>query len=705
MIDFQKLTATRVTQPISESLSKLVKAQSVLWTSKEDPWVVIPIDEDSFEVIATTNESMRRSLEALRSALGPSESPVLSDYVKIEVEGLGIMVARLRPLPGKKNRVVAALDLLGKTRKAQPLPMIQKEEVLNSLLRDFFLSLSNQDRALAEVILIKIKKNGRLRLDNQVFLRLQKEANFGQWLEITGRPEFVDLCKMRKPNRISAILLEALFHSLIDDKLKEVVPEEFLAKISKNNFSSHVVDLVNGISFPDRPLARRMLAVYLKSANKTERLDTLLSAVITEEREELRRWVGDSSVTEIKKTVVDQPTYGQDVETKNKPHDYIATVESALNNPETFPLRANEVLMALLEMDDLNLIVRFKESFETSKAIEDLNVGQKLLWTIICSRAGSSCTGWPEWAERMSRTFWEEGRTAISDWRTWSTSWITNRAVAEKFANDLLESSLNENRPILEIVIADLIDFLIVIADESGVEALEPMRSALILIVTDLAPSSSAMREGAVLLLGSTISNGCSIIIYRELLEMIEKIWIRHCSPRTINWIAVVLAEVDDSPCPDISLREGLKIQVALSLAPHLNSISDIWRLELTRSLGSYLPSPVALISDRASDWRFLANKKIGIYSMLPTVASLVNELSNLGVDVRWRDDAVANRNLKDAFQQVDVLFVHTARASHMGTATFGRLDAEMRYVNLRSLTAMRRAIDVYAQELELRPL
>ena len=705
MIDFRDLALARIPRPLSPSLSKLVEEQSELWTTNEDPWVVIPIDEDSYEVLASSNEAMRRSLEALRSSLGPLEAPSLSSYVSIEVEGLGLMVAKLQPSASRKNRTSNALDLLVKTRRALPRPIVQKDEALNSLLRDFFLSLSNQDKASAEEILDKIASNGKLRLDNQVFLRLQKEASFGQWAEISRRSEFADLCKMRKPNRISAILLEALFHSLIDDKLKEVVPEEFLAKISKNNFPGHVVDLVNGISFPDRLLARRMLAVYLKSANKTERLDTLLSAVITEEREELRRWVGDSSVTEIKKTVVDQPTYGQDVETKNKPHDYIATVESALNNPETFPLRANEVLMALLEMDDLNLIVRFKESFETSKAIEDLNVGQKLLWSKICSRAGSSCTGWPEWAERMSRTFWEEGRTAISDWRTWSTSWITNRVVAEKFASDLLESSLNENRPILEIVIADLIEFLNVIADESGVQALEPMRSALILIVTDLAPSSSAMREGAVSLLGSTISNGCSIIIYRELLEMIEKIWIRHCSPRTINWIAVVLAEVDDSPCPDISLREGLKMQVALSLAPHLNSISDIWRLELTRSLGSYLPSPVALISDRASDWRFLANKKIGIYSMLPTVASLDNELSNLGVDVRWRDDAVANRNLKDAFQQVDVLFVHTARASHMGTATFGRLDAEMRYVNLRSLTAMRRAIDVYAQELELRPL
>ena len=185
MIDFGELTMGRIRQPLSPSLSKLVEEQSELWTTNEDSWVVIPIDEDSYEVIASSNEAMRRSLEALRSSLGPSEAPSLSSYVSVEVEGLGLMVAKLQPSVSRKNKTSSALDLLVKTRRALPRPIVHKDEALNSLLRDFFLSLSNLDKASAEEILDKIASNGKLRLDNQVYLRLQKDASFGQWAQIS----------------------------------------------------------------------------------------------------------------------------------------------------------------------------------------------------------------------------------------------------------------------------------------------------------------------------------------------------------------------------------------------------------------------------------------------------------------------------------------------------------------------------------------
>ena len=703
MIDFRELTMGRIRQPLSPSLSKLVEEQSELWTTNEDSWVVIPIDEDSYEVIASSNEAMRRSLEALRSSLGPSEAPSLSSYVSVEVEGLGLMVAKLQPSVSRKNKTSSALDLLVKTRRALPRPIVHKDEALNSLLRDFFLSLSNLDKASAEEILDKIASNGKLRLDNQVYLRLQKDASFGQWAQISERGEFADLCRMRKPNLISSILLESLFHSLVTSKTDTSNPTDIVADLATATIPSHVVDLVNGISFPDRGVARRMLAVFLKLSNKFDRLNTLLSAVSSEEKEEILIWIGGLPSVQTRKESTGESLPEQTAGSKVDSKDYVGLVEMVINNVESFLLNAGEVLMALLEVDDLSLVLRCKKLIESINGIDDLNVGEKLMWTRVCSRVDSTCNGWPDWAERLSGDYWEEGLSAISDWRTWAMSWSMDSAVAEKFAGDLLVGSQNQNRPVLEVVIADLIEFLNIVAEMPGSKVLEPLRSALILIFVDLAPSSSAMREGSVSLLGNSISNGCSKKVYKELLDMIEGIWERHCSLRTINWISVVLAEIEESPCPDASLRDDLKIRIAASLSPYLNSISGIWRTELEATLRGHLIFPVSEDEDNFSDWRVLSGMKIGIYSTLDTVQELVSEMQNIGIDTRWRNDTVATRQLRQAFLQVDVLFVHTARASHMGTATFDKLAAEMRFVNLRSLAAVRRAVDSYALEIAAR--
>ena len=703
MINFRDLALARIPRPLSPSLSTLVEEQSELWTANEDSWVVIPIDEDSYEVIASSNEAMRRSLEALRSSLGPLEAPSLSSYVSIEVEGLGLMVAKLQPSASRKNRTSNALDLLVKTRRALPRPIVQKDEALNSLLRDFFLSLSNQDKAAAEEILDKIASNGKLRLDNQVFLRLQKEASFGQWAEISRRSEFADLCKMRKPNRINSILLESMFYSLVTGQMDTSNPTDIVTELATVTIPSHVFDLVNGISFPDRSVARRMLAAFLKLSSKYDRLNTLLSAVSSEERDEISIWIGGVPTVQARKEPTYELTPQQTLVSKIDSKDYVGLVESVINNVEIFRLNAGEVLIALLEVDDLSLVLRCKELIEISCSIEDLNIGEKLMWTRVCSRMDLTCNGWPDWADRLSGDYWEEGLSAISDWRTWSMSWSIDSAVAEKFASDLLVGSQNQNRSVLEVVIADLIEFLNLVAEIPGTRVLEPLRSALVLIFVDLAPSSPAMREGAVSLLGNSISNGCSKKVYKELLDMIEGIWERHCSFRTINWISVVLAEIEESPCPDVSLRDELKVRIAASLSPYLSLISGIWRTELEATLSGHLVFPVSEDEDNFSDWRVLTGVKIGIYSTLDSVQELVSEMQIIGIDTRWRNDTVATRQLRQAFSQVDVLFVHTARASHMGTATFDRLDAEMRFVNLRSLAAVRKAIDSYALEIATR--
>ena len=429
----------------------------------------------------------------------------------------------------------------------------------------------------------------------------------------------------------------------------------------------------------------------------------MLSAVSSEEKEEILIWIGGLPSVQTRKESTGESLPEQTAGSKVDSKDYVGLVEMVINNVESFPLNAGEVLMALLEVDDLSLVLRCKKLIESINGIDDLNVGEKLMWTRVCSRVDSTCNGWPDWAERLSGDYWEEGLSAISDWRTWAMSWSMDSAVAEKFAGDLLVGSQNQNRPVLEVVIADLIEFLNIVAEMPGSKVLEPLRSALILIFVDLAPSSSAMREGSVSLLGNSISNGCSKKVYKELLDMIEGIWERHCSLRTINWISVVLAEIEESPCPDASLRDALKIRIAASLSPYLNSISGIWRTELEATLRGHLIFPVSEDEDNFSDWRVLSGMKIGIYSTLDTVQELVSEMQNIGIDTRWRNDIVATRQLRQAFLQVDVLFVHTARASHMGTATFDKLAAEMRFVNLRSLAAVRRAVDSYALEIAAR--
>ncbi len=114
-------------------------------------------------------------------------------------------------VPSSQAAVRSALDLLASLRRTRPLRTEVGPKPLGRLLRDFEMAVVAGDDRLASLSLDAIEKSGLLNTQNILFLRVRRLAGFGRYGDVTTMPEFAPLLAIRRPTRVTADLVAAVY--------------------------------------------------------------------------------------------------------------------------------------------------------------------------------------------------------------------------------------------------------------------------------------------------------------------------------------------------------------------------------------------------------------------------------------------------------------------------------------------------------------
>jgi hypothetical protein len=113
--------------------------------------------------------------------------------------------------PDQKKRVREALGLM--------LDVVKRSVEMDSailrttegLLREFRSALVNRNQVAAREVLDTIRQTGRFGADNLGFLRVEYQAAFGMWRDMRLGTDWPLLVRGRRPRRITALMIEALW--------------------------------------------------------------------------------------------------------------------------------------------------------------------------------------------------------------------------------------------------------------------------------------------------------------------------------------------------------------------------------------------------------------------------------------------------------------------------------------------------------------
>jgi hypothetical protein len=131
-------------------------------------------------------------------------------------------------------------------------------QTTESLLRDFRQALAAQQHGESDRILDNLRSAGRLSVENLAFLRVERYAALQQWRDLPFDPQWETLKLIRRPARITRLMLQSLWHTEFRDSVEknpvEAVRDKMRTVVLPNNrnlfrFWSGGQDIISNLVF------------------------------------------------------------------------------------------------------------------------------------------------------------------------------------------------------------------------------------------------------------------------------------------------------------------------------------------------------------------------------------------------------------------------------------------------------------------------
>lgn len=290
---------------------------------------------------------------------------------------------------------------------------------------------------------------------------------------------------------------------------------------------------------------------------------------------------------------------------------------------------------------------------------------------------GESCPDWVAWASRLASG--ERWPTASAVLRDNVASWprvatLTPQSVSS-LCDSLIDASSGSNddqlRASLDVLCNEAIQTL-----QGGV--ISDYCSVVMEVLSEQENFSEMVRSAYSDLFVALLDAGPSARDYAKVLVQVGSIWDKIRSPVAIPWAIGVLEILTDAPCPDMSARTQLAVQIVEGSRRLYGRLSLRERVELEALAGELGLDSQEVIAREAERevWSELDSKLVGIYSLLPHAASnleqRLRQLCSVG-EVRGNQDLVATPALRSLAKRSDYLIVDTWHAAHQAT---GAIDA-----------------------------
>ena len=194
-------------------------------------------------VLCASTRVARVARDELRAFLGPSYSdfegrPTLldpGDPVEAAVlERCGANAFRLEvPEPQLVPVARERLQLLVHLRAERPQRHAKQPRATGRILRDFEYALLTGDGTTAAELIAELRTSGRLDAVNLLFLEVRRLAALGSWEATLELPELGALLGMRRPRRVSQVLIHAVYAEWLrrfEERARPVEAVEFFRK-------------------------------------------------------------------------------------------------------------------------------------------------------------------------------------------------------------------------------------------------------------------------------------------------------------------------------------------------------------------------------------------------------------------------------------------------------------------------------------------
>ena len=593
----------------------------------------------------------------------------------------------LEVLPGQQQQVRRALELFAMLDLSRPRRELVFSRPLGRLLREFEMAVLANAEDASEELLREIEQTGQLSAQNVLFLRIRRLAGLLQFDAILALPELATVLAIRRPARVSASLLEAVY-------VTEIAGYE--ADGDAEGALRHFEDVVlqkypalfksrHGLQTPEAIKSFMLYTLAVRPDDAESRARLLASPDLgPADLQFLERLSGLAETPAALEATL------EDAVSAVLAEDYDAALEIAARQLASVE-RTELLIRCAFEIDSMDANRVAADAFNNlDNAQQEALISSRLFATLwahireaLPGAAGTLAieapTSWTEWFQQAA-----EGRAVPNAVQ------IAERAVVEWSAEDF---SAQDSRTVAGFLNRDLGPHAIRLVKDALPHFLQFIERS-----TEPARHRELLDDIAVLLMSEddlgvadvqVVANLASLLLeiglsaerYRQLVEDFCALWERVDSPVYLDAAIDMLDVLLTQACPNPGVRETLFRKLLASFQRwHRRIRPDQWALlaDLASELGaSEAVQAIGPLEDEPGTASValargaLAGKTVAIYTLTNAAAARAAEFLTRNFDnvvVEVSSDHVATDRLRSLARAADIFVVATRSAKHAAT-------------------------------------
>jgi hypothetical protein len=552
-----------------------------------------------------------------------------------------------------------------------------------AMLREFELSLVNGDEQSAISWWEEIRAGGRLNAENLLFLKMQIPAAFGRWNDIDLDPNMALLAAAHRPRRTTAILIEAMWHTALEQKVREGDVDGTLA-VMRERLLGPLRGLFRSPAGISRPYL--LLTFLIAAAADAPPRHAVIHALMgrlsegTVERGFAEKIVAAVTPAPLPIFTVPGDALAQAWEARKR-DDFHGAWLLLLPLPNSVD-RCRLLLECAAEHwdDDTVPVVTAAITTLTEEERAEVLTPKKLqTWEKISALNGTSTqapTDWESWLHEVeTNPSWDQ---AVSFTRDASALWpveiyLSSPSKISALAGNLTLERNSKAAEVVRLCLPHIAGYFL----NNGPQA--AFRELYLDLLLSLALDERFGGEDWSLvenLVSAIMETGPSRADYEHLLSSLTTIWEERGNPRRLDWALDLLDLFTAAPSPDPGARNAFFEAVSASIRKHLRRLepgqSSLFRLlccDLEREIPTFLPPLEGSADEITTD--ALSGKMVAIYTLDESSGKRASDLIGMiyqNSDIRVNHDHVGTDQLRHLARNADYFLMVTRSAKHAAT-------------------------------------
>jgi hypothetical protein len=552
-----------------------------------------------------------------------------------------------------------------------------------AMLREFEISLVNGDEQSAISWWEEIRAGGRLNAENLLFLKMQIPAAFGRWNDIDLDPNMALLAAAHRPRRTTAILIEAMWHTALEQKVREGDVDGTLA-VMRERLQGPLRGLFRSPAGISRPYL--LLTFLIAAAADAPPRHAVIHALMdrlpegTVERGFAEKIVAAVTPAPLPISTVPVDALAQAWEARKR-DDFHGAWLLLIPLPNSVE-RCRLLLECAAEHwddDTVPVITAAITTLTEEERAEVLTPKKLQTWEKISALNGISTkapTDWESWLHEVEiNPSWDQ---AVSFTRDASALWpveiyLSSPSKISALAGNLTLERNSKAAEVVRLCLPHIAGYFL----NNGPQA--AFRELYLDLLLSLALDERFGGEDWSLvenLVSAIMETGPSRADYEHLLSSLTTIWEERGNPRRLDWALDLLDLFTAAPSPDPGARNTFFEAVSASIRKHLRRLepgqSSLFRLlccDLEREIPTFLPPLEGSADEITTD--ALAGKMVAIYTLDESSGKRASDLIGMiyqNSDIRVNHDHVGTDQLRHLARNADYFLMVTRSAKHAAT-------------------------------------